>query len=77
MPTRHISSSLNTSSSLDNKDDLDQAAEVLESVVNTTLEEMVPRAKLSPYTKRWWTKELTQLRHKLTTLRNRVTKLRC
>ena len=44
--------------------------------MNTILEEMVPRARPSPYTKRWWTKELTQLRHKLTTLRNKVTTLR-
>ena len=42
-------------------------------LVNTTLEEMVPRAKPSPYAKRWWTKELSQLRHQLTVLRNRIT----
>ena len=65
-----------TPSPLDTKDQLDWAAEALESVVNTTLEELVPRARPSPYTKRWWTKELTQLRHKLTTLRNRVTTLK-
>jgi hypothetical protein len=44
--------------------------------VNNTLEEMVPRAKPSPYAKRWWTKELSQLRHELTVLRNQVTTLR-
>ena len=65
-----------TGSSLETKDQLDQAAEALESVVSTTLEELVPRAKPSPYAKRWWTKELTQLRHRFTTLRNRITKLR-
>jgi len=39
-------------SPLDTKDQLDQAAEALETVVNTTLEELVSRAKPSPYTKR-------------------------
>jgi hypothetical protein len=44
--------------------------------MNTTLKEMVPRAKPSPYAKRWWTKELLQLRQQLTVLRNQVTTLR-
>jgi hypothetical protein len=52
-----------TWTSLDTKDQLDQAAEDLVALVNAILEEMVPRAKPSPYVKRWWTKELSQLRH--------------
>jgi hypothetical protein len=48
----------------------------LVALVSTTLEEIVQRVKLSPYTKRWWTRELTHLRHQLIALRNRVTILR-
>ena len=48
-----------TWTSLDTTYQLDQAAEDLVGLVNTTLEEMVPRAKPSPYAKRWWTKELS------------------
>jgi ribonuclease HI len=65
-----------TWTSLNTTHQLDQAAEDLVALVNTTLEEMVPRAKPSPYAKRWWTKELSKLRHQLTVLRNRVTTLR-
>jgi hypothetical protein len=65
-----------TWTSLDTKHQLDQAAEELVALVNNTLKEMVPRAKPSPYAKRWWTKELSQLRHELTVLRNQVTTLR-
>jgi hypothetical protein len=59
-----------TWTSLDTKSQLDQAAEDLVALVNTTLDEMVPRAKPSPYAKRWWTRELSQLRYQLTVLRN-------
>jgi len=41
-----------TGSSLETEDQLDQAAEALESVVNTTLEELVPRTKPLLYAKR-------------------------
>jgi len=41
-------------------------------LTSRVLERHVPRAKPSPYAKRWWTRELTQLRHTLTALRNRV-----
>jgi ribonuclease HI len=44
--------------------------------VDTKLEEEVPKAKASPYTKRWWTKELTVLRDGFTEKRNRVTTMR-
>jgi hypothetical protein len=48
-----------TWTSLDTKSQLDQAVEDLVALVNTTLDEMVPRAKPSPYAKRWWTRELS------------------
>jgi hypothetical protein len=65
-----------TVSPLDTTDQLDLEAEALIALVSTTIEEMVLRAKPSPYTKRWWTKELIYLRHQLTVLRNKVTTLR-
>jgi hypothetical protein len=55
---------------------LDEAAEAFLNVINTVLEEHVPRAKESPYAKRWWTKELSNLRKDYTILRNRITTLR-
>jgi hypothetical protein len=44
--------------------------------IHETLEALVPRARQSPYNKRWWTKELTELRTEYTTRRNRITTLR-
>jgi len=41
-----------TPSPLDTKDQLDQAAETLEAIVNTTLEELVLSTKLLLYTKK-------------------------
>ncbi|QRV80135.1 Reverse transcriptase from transposon X-element protein [Ceratobasidium sp. AG-Ba] len=35
--------------------------EDLMKAIQTTIEELVPTVKLSPYTKRWWTPELTRL----------------
>jgi hypothetical protein len=73
--TERVATTL-TVSSLDTTDQLDIEAKALVALVSTTLEEIVQRAKLSPYTKRWWTRELTYLRYQLTALRNRVTTLR-
>jgi hypothetical protein len=55
---------------------LDNKVGLLNRVTARTLEELVPRARESPYNKRWWTKELTELRAEYTTRRNRVTTLR-
>jgi hypothetical protein len=44
--------------------------------LNVILEEHVPRAKESPYAKRWWTEELSLLRADFTIKRNRITTLR-
>jgi hypothetical protein len=41
---------------------LEHEAEALLQTITGTLEELVPRAKESPYNKRWWTRELTELR---------------
>jgi hypothetical protein len=55
---------------------LDFAASSFTDQVEAVLEEEVPRAKASPYAKRWWTEELSMLRDNLTIKRNRVTSMR-
>jgi len=55
---------------------LDFAASSFTDQVEAVLEEGVPRAKASPYAKRWWTKELSMLRDDLTMELNRVTNMR-
>ena len=55
---------------------IERRAELFSQTVTSVLEDLVPRARESPYNKRWWTKELTELREEYTTRRNRVTTLR-
>jgi hypothetical protein len=55
---------------------LDFAASSFTDQVEAVLEEEVPRAKASPYAKRWWTEELLMLRDNLTMKRNRMTSMR-
>ena len=55
---------------------LDLAASSFTNQVDIVLEEEVPKAKASPYAKRWWTKELAMLRDGFTEKRNRITKMR-
>lgn len=55
---------------------LDIAASSFTNQVDIVLEEEVPKAKASPYAKRWWTKELTVLRDGFTEKRNCITKMR-
>jgi ribonuclease HI len=57
-------------------EELDKTAEDFTTIIHETLEALVPRARQSPYNKRWWTKELTELRTEYTTRRNRITTLR-
>jgi hypothetical protein len=54
----------------------EQAAECFNEVINAILEEHVPRAKESPYVKRWWLKDLTLLRQDYILKRNKATTLR-
>lgn len=39
---------------------IDQALEELKGTIIATIEQLVPRKHPTPYSKRWWTKELTQ-----------------
>lgn len=44
----------------------------LMGAVLSAVEELTPKAKPSPYAKRWWTKDLTHLRRIYTYCRNRA-----
>jgi hypothetical protein len=54
----------------------EHASSIFVNGINAILKEHVPRAKESPYAKRWWSKDLTILRQDYTMKRNRVTTLR-
>jgi hypothetical protein len=49
-----------------------QKTDRLMSSVLDAVQALTPRAKPSPYAKRWWTNDLTQLRHVYTYWRNRA-----
>jgi hypothetical protein len=57
-------------------DTLERASGVFVNGINAVLEDYVPRARESPYAKRWWSKDLTLLRRDYTFKRNRITTLR-
>ena len=57
-------------------DDVDQMASRLITWVNNALEAHCPRAKPSPYMKRWWNEDLTALRKSYTYWRNRARAMR-
>ena len=59
-----------------NAEELECEAECTIRTITQVLEELVPRARESPYNKRWWTKELTGLGDEFTARRNRVTTMR-
>jgi exonuclease III len=61
---------------LGSTEELDDKAEFLTSKINEILENRVPRARRSLYNRRWWTRELTELRTEYTTRRNRIVTLR-
>ena len=47
-------------------------ADRLLGIVESTVKGLTPRAKPSPYAKRWWTEDLTKLRNDYTKLRNQA-----
>jgi hypothetical protein len=55
---------------------LDRECERLTNTLQATIEAKVPKAKLGPHTKRWWTKELTELRKVMLKLRRKACKER-
>jgi hypothetical protein len=56
--------------------DVDEMAGRLTGWVNKVLEAHCPRARPSPYMKRWWNEDLTALRKSYTHWRNRACALR-
>jgi len=50
------------STNINAKEELNNVLDRLEKAILRTVEKVVPRRRPSPYAKRWWTKELTQLR---------------
>ena len=80
---KHVQQALSTPGNRDmeplpihTSEQLEQEALRLDTIIHQALEQGVPRARPSPYAKRWWTPTLTQLREHMTQLRNRVTSLR-
>ena len=49
----------------------------LMDAVSQAVQAYTPKAKPSPYAKRWWSKELTEMRGAQSRLRNAVRRLRC
>jgi len=50
---------------LNSKEELLEALDKLKAAITRTIDKVVPRRKPSPYTKRWWTKELEKARKKV------------
>jgi hypothetical protein len=57
-------------------DDVNEYTNRFLEVVTTTVTAMTPRNKPSPYAKRWWSADLTQLRKDYTYWRNRASSYR-
>ncbi|PSK37231.1 hypothetical protein B9Z65_1973 [Elsinoe australis] len=49
-----------------NAGELEREADDTTTTITRVLEELIPRARESPYNKRWWTRELTELRDERT-----------
>jgi hypothetical protein len=56
------------------RSELDETAGRLTSRISLAIRQLVPVARPSPYSKRWWTPELTALRDTYTWARNRCTR---
>lgn len=57
-------------------DALDDAFDLLLAIISEVVRRCVPKAKPSPFSKRWWTRELTAMRHNLECLLRRARKRR-
>ncbi|KZW00993.1 hypothetical protein EXIGLDRAFT_603468, partial [Exidia glandulosa HHB12029] len=67
---------LSDAQSWETSDALDEAYVTLLTILAEIVERLVPKAKLSPFSKRWWTRELTALRKLLQRLQRRAKKPR-
>lgn len=57
-------------------EDVDDYWSYIQELMTPLMERYVPLAKPSPYAKRWWTEDLSQLRRDYTYWRNKLTKVR-
>ena len=58
-----------------NQTSLDEECDKLTKAIQVTIDSEVPTSEISPKSKRWWTKELTDLRRKTNRLGRKVSKL--
>ena len=56
--------------------ELDKICAELTCAIQKTTEEVVPRAKIGPHAKRWWSKELTEMRQDMLKMWRKACKLR-
>ena len=56
--------------------ELNRTCAKLTSVIQETIAEVVPLAKIGPHAKRWWSKELTELRQEMMQSRRKASKVR-
>jgi len=56
--------------------DFDTQVATFTEIISTAVRTYTPRAKPSPYAKRWWTEDLTILRRTYSSIRNSVTTAR-
>ena len=55
---------------------LDDTATLFMDNITQIINSSIPRAKPSPYAKKWWCQDLTLLRNAMTSIRNQVTALK-
>ena len=58
------------------KNDIQEQTDQLMLTVSETVHMFIPKAKPSPYAKRWWTSDLTRLHKEYTQCRNRAKNIR-
>lgn len=61
---------------IENKNDFEPTVNLFIDIINEVLDEEAPLTKPCPYTKRWWTKELTDLKEDKNRLSNQAYKFR-
>ncbi|KAF7783210.1 hypothetical protein Agabi119p4_2586 [Agaricus bisporus var. burnettii] len=61
---------------LETKEELEEAIEELTKILQETIEEVIPDTKISPYMKRWWTKELEALKKELNRTNRKALKVK-
>ncbi|KAG2051759.1 hypothetical protein BDR06DRAFT_889056, partial [Suillus hirtellus] len=57
-------------------EEFQQAAKTLTDAITRTIEECVPQSKPSPHSKRWWSRELTNMRQQVNDLSRQAYQLR-